>query len=267
MGTVALECEADVQQFLVQVNHFTRKNSWYRLTLNEVDTQLGHLYKTTIGDMNLDELLKNVWNPETNQSVRMEANNGSSAPSIKRRGSIGLSGNLSGKISDEMWKDIQLREKMKGSEVVKREPSTSEMTLEDFLTKAGAMDDESSMSPGLPFDVSGSTPQCFSQHMGLSPAPSIGALSDTPVVGRKRDNPGTMDRGIEKKMKRKIKNRESAARSRARKQAYHNELVNKVSHLEEQNMRLKKEKDLEDHCSNDLSEPRYQLRRTSSWAF
>jgi len=39
-----------------------------------------------------------------------------------------------------------------------------------------------------------------------------------------------------------IKNRESAARSRARKQAYTNELENKVSHLEEENERLKKQK-------------------------
>jgi ABA responsive element binding factor len=37
-----------------------------------------------------------------------------------------------------------------------------------------------------------------------------------------------------------IKNRESAARSRARKQAYTNELENKISRLEEENERLRK---------------------------
>ncbi|XP_058089073.1 uncharacterized protein LOC131235985 [Magnolia sinica] len=39
-----------------------------------------------------------------------------------------------------------------------------------------------------------------------------------------------------------IKNRESAAQSGARKQAYRNKLENKVSHLEEENERLKKQK-------------------------
>ncbi|KAL0339878.1 UNVERIFIED_CONTAM: ABSCISIC ACID-INSENSITIVE 5-like protein 2 [Sesamum radiatum] len=39
-----------------------------------------------------------------------------------------------------------------------------------------------------------------------------------------------------------IKNRESAARSRARKQAYTHELENKVSRLEEENERLKRQK-------------------------
>jgi len=105
---------------------------------------------------------------------------------------------------------------MKSSEEVKREPSTCEMTLEDFLAKAGAID-ESSVSPVMCLDVPG-TPQYFSQQMGLSPAPSIGTLSDTPVVGRKRETLDITDRSIEKKMRRKIKNRESAARSRARKQ-------------------------------------------------
>lgn len=160
---------------------------------------------------------------------------------------------------------MQQGEKMKSTEVVKREPSTCEMTLEDFLTKAGAID-ESSISPVMCLDIPG-TPQYFSQQMGLSPAPSIGALSDTPVVGRKRETPDIMDRSIEKKMRRKIKNRESAARSRARKQAYHNQLVSKVSCLEEQNTRLKKEKEFEHRCCSDLSKPRYQLRRTSSAAF
>uniref|UniRef100_A0A0E0NUD4 BZIP domain-containing protein n=2 Tax=Oryza TaxID=4527 RepID=A0A0E0NUD4_ORYRU len=39
-----------------------------------------------------------------------------------------------------------------------------------------------------------------------------------------------------------IKNRESAARSRARKQAYTNELENKISRLEEENKRLRMHK-------------------------
>ncbi|KAI4370730.1 hypothetical protein MLD38_019046 [Melastoma candidum] len=62
-----------------------------------------------------------------------------------------------------------------------------------------------------------------------------------------------------------IKNRESAARSRARKQAYTNELENKVSCLEEENERLRKRKDLQKMLLHaPRPGPKYQLRRTSS---
>ncbi|MBA0792474.1 hypothetical protein Gohar_016971 [Gossypium harknessii] len=43
--------------------------------------------------------------------------------------------------------------------------------------------------------------------------------------------------------KRKIKNRESAARSRARKQAYTNELELEVAHLLEENVKLRRQQD------------------------
>jgi hypothetical protein len=71
----------------------------------------------------------------------------------------------------------------------------------------------------------------------------MGALSDSPTPGRKRGAPGDVaDKLMERRQKRMIKNRESAARSRARKQAYTNELENKVSRLEEENERLKRQK-------------------------
>ncbi|EPS69096.1 hypothetical protein M569_05669, partial [Genlisea aurea] len=54
------------------------------------------------------------------------------------------------------------------------------------------------------------------------------------------------DKTVERRLRRKIKNRESAARSRARKQAYHNDLLTKVSILEEENTKLKKEKEFDE---------------------
>ncbi|BFG20788.1 hypothetical protein CerSpe_070620 [Prunus speciosa] len=75
------------------------------------------------------------------------------------------------------------------------------------------------------------------------PSPIMGTLSDTQTPGRKRGNPeDIVEKTVERRQKRMIKNRESAARSRARKQAYTNELENKVSRLEEENERLRKQK-------------------------
>ncbi|CAA6654481.1 unnamed protein product [Spirodela intermedia] len=82
----------------------------------------------------------------------------------------------------------------------------------------------------------------------------MGALSDTQTPGGKREASDYVGgKTVERRQKRMIKNRESAARSRARKQAYTNELENKVSRLEEENKMLKKH--------------RFRLRRTSSALF
>ncbi|GAB2234149.1 hypothetical protein Drorol1_Dr00003386 [Drosera rotundifolia] len=176
---------------------------------------------------------------------------------------------------EEVWREIQLQEnmkmKMKSSEVVvktEREPTVCEMTLEDFLAKAGALS-EPSFNPAKLMNAGSSlTPQSSSQKMCLSPALSLGVLSDTPFSRGKRDAPYAVEKSIERKMRRKIKNRESAARSRARKQAYTNELIVKVSHLEAVNMKLKREKELEKMFFTNLSEKtRYQPRRTSSASF
>nr|CAD1829002.1 unnamed protein product [Ananas comosus var. bracteatus] len=76
------------------------------------------------------------------------------------------------------------------------------------------------------------------------------------------------EKTVERRQKRMIKNRESAARSRARKQAYTHELENKVSRLEEENERLKRQKELEPVIHFvPQPEPKHQLRRTSSALF
>nr|GMD41896.1 ABSCISIC ACID-INSENSITIVE 5-like protein 2 [Ipomoea batatas]GMD48045.1 ABSCISIC ACID-INSENSITIVE 5-like protein 2 [Ipomoea batatas] len=100
--------------------------------------------------------------------------------------------------------------------------------------------------------------------------PMMGTLSDTQTLGRKRVAPDNVviEKSVERRQKRMIKNRESAARSRARKQAYTNELENKISRLEEENARLRREKEIEKAMPTvPPPEPKYQLRRTSSAPF
>ncbi|XP_076960252.1 bZIP transcription factor 12-like [Bidens hawaiensis] len=128
-----------------------------------------------------------------------------------------------------------------------------EMTLEDFLTKAGAVREE---------DVSKLPPVSVSEYIGvIDPVIVAGAGNvviagsfpqaqmqfGSPVGGRGKrkvvveDPP--VDKATQQKQRRMIKNRESAARSRERKQAYTVELESLVTQLEEEHARLVKEVD------------------------
>ncbi|XP_042514440.1 ABSCISIC ACID-INSENSITIVE 5-like protein 2 [Macadamia integrifolia] len=313
-----------------------RQSSLYTLTLDEVQNQLGDLGKP-LSSMNLDELLKNVWTAEANQAMGMDAENVTSAgqlvsasasasvsvSALQRQASLTLSRALSKKTVDEVWRDIQGQKKNnEEKKVQERQPTLGEMTLEDFLVKAGvvaeASTEKQNAGPAMGADSMAVSPQSFPQQaqwlqyqipsvqqqqqqqpqqqhpqqkmmgiympacpvpppldvaypdsqLAISP-PLMGTLSDTQTPGRKRVAPGeVMEKTVERRQKRMIKNRESAARSRARKQAYTNELENKVSRLEEENERLKKQKELEKMlpCAPP-PEPKYQLRRTSSAPF
>ncbi|KAG6384108.1 hypothetical protein SASPL_156095 [Salvia splendens] len=244
------------QQSHVQHHPLQRCNSWLGLTLDKVERHLlGNLAKP-LGSMNLDELLKKVWTTDTSRSSGMESIETSPAASLQRQASWSLARAFTGKTVNEVWRDIQRGYKMSNVEGFgsqERTPTLGEMTLEDFLVKAGMyVSNASSVSiePMMSLDSALKSHKFSSQMRSLSPSPSIDDLSDTPLPGRKRMS-GDLEKTIERRLRRKIKNRESAARSRARKQArlenshscaYHNELVTKVSRLEEENSKLKKEK-------------------------
>ncbi|MBA0817262.1 hypothetical protein Gohar_001843 [Gossypium harknessii] len=306
MGIQTMGSQSNGQQSLLQPSPLVRQNSWYSLTLNEVENQLGNLGKP-LGSMNLDELLDNVWSTELNPPLGMNDTESisSSSSSLQRQASLTLARALSGKTVDQVWSEIQQGQKRRYGEGIKdqeREATLGETTLEDFLVQAGLFVAETSLDPTMEFDntrqqslphqfglsptpsigtlsdtpMTGQKRDVFEksieslpQQFGLSPTPSIGTLSDTPMTGRKRDAQDAFEKSIERRLRRKIKNRESAARSRARKQAraYHNELVNKVSRLEEDSLKLKREKEFDTKSLCETSETRYQLRRTSSASF
>ncbi|XP_071715534.1 ABSCISIC ACID-INSENSITIVE 5-like protein 3 [Rutidosis leptorrhynchoides] len=298
----------------------SRQGSLYNLTLDEVQQQLGDLGKP-FSSMNLDELLKTVYNAEANHGMSSKQPDYTELP---HRGSVSSS-ELRKKTVDEVWNDIQLGQKMKKNEGDdngnnstdnnineisfkngdrKKGSTLGEMTLEDFLVKAGVVAESSSEKKNneLSVDVH-ETPWVnyqmpMVQQQGLvmgghypvqqpvmgsgsgsgnvlmdvsymSPAPLMGSLSDAHMSGRKRFASGdVVEKTVERRQKRMIKNRESAARSRARKQAYTHELENKVSRLEEENERLRRQKELEKvlPCVPP-PEPKYQLRRTTSASF
>ncbi|OWM80939.1 hypothetical protein CDL15_Pgr006970 [Punica granatum] len=85
------------------------------------------------------------------------------------------------------------------------------------------------------------------QHQACNPgAPSLIAsvsLPDNPFMHKKNavPQPESGDDHSERRRKRLMKNRESAARSRARKQAYTSELEQEVTHLQEENAKLRRQ--------------------------
>ncbi|XP_023731586.1 ABSCISIC ACID-INSENSITIVE 5-like protein 2 [Lactuca sativa] len=316
MGTQTMGSNGGTQKPVF--DGLSRQGSLYNLTLDEVQQQLGDLGKP-FSSMNLDEFLKNVWSAEANQGI----NNGSSpdyseltqlasASSLPRQLSLTFTKDLTKKTVDEVWQDIQQdqnKKKTNGSDSnidntssCKRQATLGEMTLEDFLVKAGIVSESS--SPGKKNHEQNLDPpeaqwmnyqiaQIPQQHvvmsshyqvpqplplnvidtgyletrMTMSPTPLMGSVSE---FGRKRVASGeVIEKTVERRQKRMIKNRESAARSRARKQAYTHELENKISRLEEENERLRRQKEVETvlPCVPPPQQPKYQLRRTTSAPF
>uniref|UniRef100_A0A0E0L432 BZIP domain-containing protein n=1 Tax=Oryza punctata TaxID=4537 RepID=A0A0E0L432_ORYPU len=303
------------------IQGLVKQGSLYGLTLNEVQSQLGE----PLLSMNLDELLKSVFPDDTDPDSGGGVSGQSQvALGLQRQGSITMPPELSKKTVDEVWKGIQDVPKRGAEEGGRRrrerQPTLGEMTLEDFLVKAGVVTDPNDLpgnmdmvggaaaaaaadtsdlnagaqwlqqyhqqalepqhpSIAAPYMASHLAPQPLAVATGavLDPiysdgqitSPMLGALSDPQTPGRKRGATGEIaDKLVERRQKRMIKNRESAARSRARKQAYTNELENKVSRLKEENERLKKQKELDEILNSaPPPEPKYQLRRTRSAAF
>nr|CAT00686.1 bZIP transcription factor [Antirrhinum majus] len=268
--------------------------------------------------MNIDELLKTVSSAQANNQVMGSSEYATasqpppgqpgSGSSLNRQSSVTFSRDISQKTVDEVWQDIQQGQKMSSLD---RKTTFGEMTLEDFLVKAGVVV-ESFAGKGNPGTVIGGidpmglpqqaqwmnyqVPAVHSQQQSVMPVfmppghpvqqaipltgnpimdmghpetqtnALMGTLSDIQTPGRKRVASGEIvEKSVERRQKRMIKNRESAARSRARKQAYTHELENKVWRLEEENERLKKQKEWENALPTiPPPEPKRQLRRTSS---
>ncbi|CAL5209380.1 unnamed protein product [Lathyrus oleraceus] len=152
---------------------------------------------------------------------------------------------------DDVWRDIVAGDHRECKEEIPDEM----MTLEDFLVKAGAVDGEDvdgdvKMSIPMTENLSGSG--VFSLDASFQGIESVegsvaGFGNGVEVVegGKgKRGRPvmEQLDKAAQQRQRRMIKNRESAARSRERKQAYQVELESLAVKLEEENDRLIKEK-------------------------
>ncbi|KAJ4749585.1 abscisic acid responsive elements-binding factor 2 [Rhynchospora pubera] len=280
-----------------------RQGSVYSLTFDEFQSTLGGGSKD-FGSMNMDELLKSIWNAEETQATMASASGcgptgtDQQTSGIHRQGSLTLPRTLSQKTVDQVWKDIigvgtntgnagpssmcpavPVGIVTKEEIMQKREPTLGEMTLEEFLVRAGVVREEP-VPQITPFGVTTPTvcesnfgnlvgspmqPRPFGGLNNGSVVPGFVGLGPTPVSApvespvdlngnssdlspvpvpyvfkgfRGRKGAATVEKVAERRQRRMIKNRESAARSRARKQAYMMELEAEIAKLKEQNKEL-----------------------------
>ncbi|XP_073024133.1 bZIP transcription factor 12-like [Primulina eburnea] len=205
-------------------------------------------YSRGFGSMNMEDILNNIYSDS--DSFAPETNSGD----VVKNGS---------KTVNEVWRDIVSGGAGGG------EPA---MTLEVFLAKAGVVNEE---DVGVSEAVKmAPAPQTLPQMGMMSPATGVPAVQFPPVVcvqngmgaggfgmefgngvaavggggggsgrGKRRATveEASLDKATQQKQRRMIKNRESAARSRERKQAYTVELESQVTKLEDENAELLKE--------------------------
>ncbi|KAL6546105.1 Alpha-L-arabinofuranosidase [Orobanche gracilis] len=124
-----------------------RQSSIYSLTFDEFQNTLGGSGKD-FGSMNMEDLLKSIWTAEGNQDLQSSTGVGNAnvpGGNLQRKGSLTFPRTVSQKTVDEVWKDV-LKETIGlnnvDSSLNQREPTLGEMTLEDFLAKAGVVREE-----------------------------------------------------------------------------------------------------------------------------
>ncbi|KAI4295658.1 hypothetical protein L6164_035678 [Bauhinia variegata] len=135
-----------------------RQPSIYSLTFDEFQNTMSGIGKD-FGSMNMDELLKNIWSAEEIQalasSAGVEGNN--LGGNLQRQGSFTLPRTLSQKTVDEVWRDLikdtggaKDGSGIGGSAIPQRQQTLGEMTLEEFLVRAGVVREDVPQQIGRP---------------------------------------------------------------------------------------------------------------------
>ncbi|KAJ9128822.1 hypothetical protein P3X46_034441 [Hevea brasiliensis] len=132
-----------------------RQPSVYSLTFDEFQSTWGGGFGKDFGSMNMEELLKNIWTAEETQAMTSTVGAGEGSVSdgnLQRQGSLTLPRTLSQKTVDEVWKDL-MKERTDGakdgsnmgSNLPQRQETLGEMTLEQFLTRAGVVREDTQL--------------------------------------------------------------------------------------------------------------------------
>ncbi|CAN4116469.1 unnamed protein product [Withania somnifera] len=157
---------------------------------------------------------------------------------------------------DDVWREIVEGKREQRRAVVagcKEEAVDEVMTLEDFLVKAGAVEQEAVAVQGevkveLGTERLSSGVFAYDAPYMTTPQQSVQGFGNGMEVigggrGKRKAILEPLDKAALQRQRRMIKNRESAARSRERKQAYQVELESIAVRLEKENEQLLKEKE------------------------
>lgn len=152
-----------------------RQSSIYSLTFDEFQNTMGGSIGKDFGSMNMDELLKNIWSAEETQTMVAASgwNHQDGGNGLQRQGSLTLPRTLSQKTVDEVWKDISKEYSLKDGIAVgaaaaaaatasggagvgvqgannmpQRQQTLGEITLEEFLVRAGVVREDLQMGGG-----------------------------------------------------------------------------------------------------------------------
>lgn len=136
--------------------HLARQGSIYSLTFDELQNTMGSIGKD-FGSMNMDELLKSIWNAEEVQTTGPNTGDGvqeggvvDGGANIQRQGSLTLPRTLSQKTVDDVWREISKEYTGFGEpNLPQRQQTLGEMTLEEFLVKAGVVREEAQLANKL----------------------------------------------------------------------------------------------------------------------
>lgn len=137
----------------------TRQGSVYSLTFDEFQNSIGGIGKD-FGSMNMDELLKSILSAEESNHIVASTSGGGgqdgpSRPSghLQPQGSLTFPRTLSQKTVDEVWRDIS-KDYSGGNDSIgasggpalpQRQQTLGEITLEEFLVRAGVVREDASM--------------------------------------------------------------------------------------------------------------------------
>ncbi|EOA30597.1 hypothetical protein CARUB_v10013729mg [Capsella rubella] len=142
-----------------------RQSSVYSLTFDELQSTLGGPGKD-FGSMNMDELLKSIWTAEESQAIAMTSSSSTAAAvaqptagipvgNLQRQGSLTLPRTISQKTVDEVWKCLVTKDSNdnmgsssggggESNAPPGRQQTLGEMTLEEFLFRAGVVREDNS---------------------------------------------------------------------------------------------------------------------------
>ncbi|KAL5054014.1 hypothetical protein RYX36_034696 [Vicia faba] len=130
--------------------NLARQSSVYSLTFDELQSTIGGVGKD-FGSMNMDELLKNIWNVEETQALTSlaggrgvvgERPNNAIGSNLQRQSSLTLPRTLSQRKVDEVWRELMKDNGNSGSSMPQRQPTLGEVTLEEFLVRAGVVKED-----------------------------------------------------------------------------------------------------------------------------